>query len=85
MPNLAVKASTAVSVSPCFRPEDNPDEMRNGDVNACFHPGDVNSCFHPDDRDVNACFHPDHDDLVAGLHLTLTGVEERHLAALAVR
>ena len=65
MPNLAVKASTAGSVSPCFRPEDNPDEMRNGDVNACFH--------------------PDHDDLVAGLHLTLTGVEEQHLAALAVR
>jgi len=75
MPDLAVKGSAARSVSPCFRPEDDPDEMRHreGGVNACFHPGDV-----------NACFHPDHDDLVAGLHLTLTGVEEQHLAALAV-
>jgi hypothetical protein len=95
-----VKASAAGSVSPCFRPEDNPDEMRHrgGDVNACFHPdnrdvnscfhpddGDVRVCFHPDDGDVRVCFHPDHDDLVAGLHLTLTGVEEQHLAALAIR
>ena len=98
MPDLAVKASAAGSVSPCFRPEDDPDEMRHrgGDVNACFHPdddtyemrhrdGNVNACFRPDDGDVNSCFHPDQDDLVAGLHLTLTGVEEQHLAALAVR
>ncbi|MFI5891115.1 hypothetical protein ACIA5D_13480 [Actinoplanes sp. NPDC051513] len=94
MRNLAVKASGASSVSPCFRPVDAPDEMRHRDpnVNACFHPDDdtqelrhrdpnVNSCFHPDDGDVNSCFHPGHD----GLDLRLTGLEEQHLAALSVR
>jgi hypothetical protein len=87
MPNLAVKASAAGSVSPCFRPEDDPDELRHhdGDVNACFHPDNDPHEMRHHDGDVNSCFHPDHDDLVAGLHLTLTGVEEQHLAALAVR
>lgn len=52
--------------------------------------GNVNACFRPDDGDVNACFHPDQ-SVTAGRHvgenldLGLTGVEERHLAALAVR
>ena len=79
MPNLAVKAPAAGSdVNACFHPDDDQHEMRHRD-------GNVNACFRPDDGDVNSCFHPGDDDLAAGLHLALTGVEEHHLAALAVR
>lgn len=84
------------SVSPCFRPDDDQPAATTTDpgrpVSPCFHPGDVslqdggnvNSCFHPEEPPVNSCRHAG-DDLVAGLHRTLTGAEEQHLAALAVR
>jgi hypothetical protein len=82
--------SEASSVSPCFRPDDDEPAASAAapgrPVSPCFRPDDggVNSCFHPGQPPVNSCRHAG-DDLVSDLHLTLTGVEERHLAALAVR
>jgi hypothetical protein len=76
---------TGRPVSPCFHPIDD---------RLCFHPGDGfppdddRLCFHPGDpaavapRPVNSGHHPA-DDLAAGLHLSLTGIDERHLAVLA--
>jgi len=86
----AVAADPGRPVSPCHHPAD-------PDVNACFHPGaNANGCFHPEEPDVNACFYPGaqppvnscrhaSDDLATDLHLALTGIEERHLAALTGR
>ncbi|MEV4620568.1 hypothetical protein AB0J74_17900 [Asanoa sp. NPDC049573] len=66
----------------CFHPADEQ-HLRGGSVSPCFHPGDanVNLCHHPSDN-VNMCYHPVGDDLAADLHLSLTGIDERHLAAL---
>ena len=86
----------AASVSPCFHPA--PEPVAAAPVAMCFHPADepvaaapVAICFHPAgggadlrDRPVNALLHPG-DDLAAGLHLALTGADERDLAALAGR
>ena len=86
----AVAADPGRPVSPCHHPAD-------PDVNACLHPGaNANGCFHPEEPDVNACFYPGAqppvnscrhatDDLATDLHLALTGIEERHLAALTGR
>ncbi|HEV7713026.1 MAG TPA: hypothetical protein VGP16_32835 [Asanoa sp.] len=66
------------SVSPCFHPGDG------ADVNLCHHPADPGNgagCFHPSDN-VNCCYHPADDDLAADLHLSLTRIDERHLATL---
>jgi len=74
------------SVSPCFQPGDA--DISAG-VNLCHHsadPGNGAGCFHPTDSltgNVNCCFHPADDDLAADLHLSLTGIDEHHLAALA--
>jgi hypothetical protein len=87
MPNYMVPASGA-DLSAGLQP-----------VALCFHPGDASAtaqpvaiCFHPGDetttvdghRPVSPCHHPD-DDLADGLHLALTGLDERHLAAVAAR
>jgi hypothetical protein len=67
-------------VSPCFHPGDVA--LRDGgNVNSCFHPGDTSL---RDGGNVNSCRRAG-DDLAAGLHLALTGAEQQHLAALAVR
>jgi len=55
--------------------------VRDGNVNACFHPDDDPVELRNGNGNVNACFRPDDGDVDLGL----TGVEERHLAALAVR
>ena len=68
-----------------------------GNGGRCFHPGDdrtpaagVSPCFHPDDdgvpsASVSPCFHPGDDDAAAGLHRSLTEIDERALAVLARR
>jgi hypothetical protein len=76
------------SVSPCFHPDD---DSRDGDAAASHDPNTGGYCFHPGDGDALAesatagvylCHHPA-DDLAADLHLSLTGIDERHLAGLA--
>lgn len=77
-------------VNSCFRPDDDQPAAGATDPgrpsHPCFHPddGNVNSCFHPEEPPVNSCRRAG-DDLVSDLHLALTGVEEQHLATLAVR
>src|SRR4051812_27983901 len=64
-----------------------------GTSTKCFHAAavagpdrSVSSCHPPSDAEppVNSC-RCGTDDLAADLHLTLTGVEERHLAVLSGR
>ncbi len=72
-------AADTGSVSPCFRPDDDQPAASATD------PGrPVSPCFHPEEPPVNSCRRAG-DDLASDLHLALTGVEEQHLAALAVR
>jgi hypothetical protein len=81
----------AASVSPCFHPGDGDGEPiahRPEPVSPCFHPDDHRVCFHPggdaaeSGSSVSSCPHPA-DDLATDLHLSLTGLDERELAALA--
>ena len=72
----------------CFHPGDD----RRGDAGICFHPGDEPVAIGAGSS-VSPCHHPSEpgdptgrtDDLVAGLHRTLTGFEQQHLAALSSR
>jgi hypothetical protein len=91
-------SAEALPVRICFRPGD---EEASAEVRLCFRPGDeeasdvrpVAICFHPGDetavvgegnRPVSPCHHPV-DDLASDLHLALTGIDERQLAAVAAR
>jgi len=54
----------------------------------CFHPGDAWLAAAPagePGRPVSPCFHPGDDDPAAGLHRSLTEIDERALAVLARR
>jgi hypothetical protein len=78
-------ADISAGVNLCHHPADP------GNGAGCFHPtdsltGGVNSCYHPADPvtgNVNCCYHPADEDLAVDLHLTLTGIDGHHLAALA--
>jgi hypothetical protein len=68
----------------CFHPGDDLAPMAS--VSPCFHPddeGDV-ALAEPAERPVSPCHHPA-DDLASDLHLALTGMDQRELAAVAGR
>jgi hypothetical protein len=75
----------SASVSPCFHPGDEDDFApgRRDGAPAARVKEPVSPCFHPGDENPQAG-HPG-DDLAADLHLSLTGIDERHLAVLANR
>ena len=52
-----------------------------GSVSPCFYPGDDTGEAKEHNAGVNLCHHPA-DDPAADLHLALTSLDERELAAL---
>lgn len=62
----------------CFHPAEETGEPVAGDVGV----GDGRLCFHPGDDDGGPTARHRADDLATDLHLSLTSIDEQHLAVL---
>ena len=82
----AALAEQATRPNSCFHPGDDMAlaHWEAQPVRVCFHPGDDVALAERQAQPVRICFHPD-DDPAADLHRSLTGIDERHLAAVAGR